>query len=403
MTGLCSSEIFLSLSLALSTLPVPKGTMGVVFAIGNQITCNFQGFVHIFGCVSFNFYLCGLTGYFLLAIRLEASDEIITKYYEPLVHVISVGYALFGAIFVLIRGGYFTSDGICWIAPKPIHCNFLDDVECTSGSDFYTLMWTFLAGPIILSFCIITTNMLIIFWTLMSQNVSTSMVSSGAPLNPPVSPRTTYGVQNSSSQLQREESDEDVEESDEDVEESDEDVEEGALLSPQLQGEESNGSESLSKSNYERKPSFIQLYEESKKKSKKLSKAARIRKDGMQQALLYIGMFSICNVIAFVHHVLEALENETAAYVFFVMQKCVYPLQGFLIFCIFTRPRIIHLRRSNSSLSFIKAFISSVQSRGEMHNTRRRVPTPINNNGRTRRVERRSSETFNAIISSDIP
>jgi len=113
MLGVASSDVLQSLWLGLSSIPVPKET-GLMYAIGNQNTCNIQGFVGLLGSISVTFYFCGLSGFYLLVIKFGISDEHVKKYYEPIVHFVSIGSGIIGAIFVSIHhGGFYSSGNTC--------------------------------------------------------------------------------------------------------------------------------------------------------------------------------------------------------------------------------------------------------------------------------------------------
>lgn len=183
MYGLAISDILQSLSLSFSSIPVPSDTPGIPYAMGNQMTCNFQGFIGTIGKTALTFYYCGLTGYFLLSIKSFefVTDEFLSKRYEPFIHILSISYAVIGATVIWIQNGFFTSGNSCWIASKPMFCDTLLDVECEQGQDTSKYQWV-IGGPIIVSFCFVTTNMLVIFATLLRQNRE-SHLSLGSNLN----------------------------------------------------------------------------------------------------------------------------------------------------------------------------------------------------------------------------
>lgn len=315
MLGMASGDIFQSIYLGLSSLPAPRDS-GVLYAIGNQTTCNIQGFIGMFGTTSTCYYCCGLSGYFLLAIKFGVAEEKLTKYYEPLVHGIAILVPLVSVIFVQIHSGFYTSGNQCWIAAKPLMCTQLENVECVSGSDFNVLRWAIVGGPIIGCFCIVTTNMLIIFWTLLFQNASPH-ISIGSPLN-----------------------------------------------------------QETGNNNDERRPSVVELYQESKRK-KKSSRAERDRKQGMVQAILYILAFIICYFFAFLYQAMTGL-NKSIPFVYFILSKVFTPLQGFFNFFIFVRPRIVNEWHRNPNYTFFEAVKYGIQSRGEdpRRSHRRRCSVP---------------------------
>lgn len=337
MLGVASSDITQSIFLGLSSIPAPKDS-GILFALGNQTTCDIHGFVGIFGTVSACLYCCSITGFFLLSVRLGVSDEKIKYFYEPIVHGVAIVYPLIGAIFVLLHSGYYTSGNTCWIAPKPLMCNVTEGVDCVSGSDYNKLRWIFLGWPVIICFCVVTTNMLIIFWSLYSQN-SSPHISLGTPLAQE-SPSTNVG---------------------------------------------------------ERRPSLIELYQAEKKK-KKSSRAERDRKEGMTQAILYILAYILCYFFPMVYQSMVGL-NKKVPFIFYILSKIFYPLQGFFNFFIFIRPRIVNRMRRHPEYSFFKAVKRAIQSRGEdpsKAQRRRTLPSKrnslVNNTGSKRRLSLKTFE-----------
>lgn len=324
MFGLGFSDIFQSLSLALSSLPVPKGTPYILYAIGNQATCDFQGYIHVFGAVSLPLYFCSLAGYYLLSIKFGKSDIFIAKYYEPFAHAIPLLYGLIGATYVAAHSGFFTSGNICWIAAKPFLCNKDPTTECVSGGDFSTTRWVILGWTTIASFVFISTSMLLVIQTI-SRNrpVDTSLVLE------------TSNTNNNGNG----------------------------------DGEDNNETTAAEETATARKE-----MEE--------AEAKKIRREGMIQALLYIASFFISYIFAFIYHGMDAANIERPHISIFIGAKITVPSQGFMNFFIFIRPRVISVRRSNPSISLYRAFIEAVTTRDELGGKKpvSRVPTSIPSN-----------------------
>jgi len=326
MFGLGFSDIFQSLSLALSSLPVPKGTPLILYAIGNQATCDFQGYIHVFGAVALPLYFCSLAGYYLLSIKFGKSDIFIAKYYEPFAHAIPLLYGLIGATYVAVHSGFFTSGNICWIAAKPFLCNKDPTTECVSGGDFAATRWVILGWTTIASFVFISTSMFLVVQT-MSRNrpVDTSLVLETSNNNN----NNTNGNGD---------------------------------------GEESNETTAAEETVTARK-------------EREEAEAKKIRREGMIQALLYIASFFISYIFAFIYHGMDAANIERPHISIFIGAKITVPSQGAMNFFIFIRPRVISVRRANPSISLYMAFIEAVTARDELElgvkKPISRVPTSI--------------------------
>ena len=89
------------------------------------------------------------------------------------------------------------------------------------------------------------------------------------------------------------------------------------------------------------------------------------------KALLFIFTYIICYIFSFIYHALDGMDGKSLQWLF-ILNKIFFPLQGFFVFFIFIRPRVVNARRRKSSLSLWQAFVEAVQSRGEKKVTRRR-------------------------------
>jgi len=323
MFALATTDIVHSIYLGSSNLPVPRGTSNIVYAIGTKVSCNVQGFIGTFTDVALPLYYCGLTGYFFLSIKLELCDDVLSRYYEPTVHGISIGYALLGAIFISIHhGGFNVSSGnsLCTIAPEPYDCLTDASIDCEKGNDSIAMRWIFLFSPIIFSFVIITTSMLIIFWTLLRKS-KTSHITVGSPLHANNEDDHRYDIEQQTS----------------------------------------------------RRDSVLELYAASKRK-RKSSRADRDRKEGMKQALLYIIAFLVCQFFPFLVLIINGNGNVQPETLLLFLTKILFPCQGFANFFVFIRPRVINTLRRNSTLSLfsMKVLKMAILNKGETRSASRR-------------------------------
>ena len=272
----------------------------------------------------------------MLAIKYEVSEDNLRKYYEPIVHTVSILFGAISAIIAAVHTGFFTTGNMCWIAPKPLRCDKNPNVECTSGNDYNTFRWALCGWPIIITFCIVTINMLIIFWDLYSQNNTTHItLGQHAPNN-------------------------------------------------------NNNNADAEAQTMQRRPSVIELYEASKKE-RKSSKARRDRKEGMIQALLYIVAFFMSYIFSIIYHGLDGTSKRPTIHLI-LLAKVFRSMQGFNNFLVFIRPSVVNIRNRNPSYSLYQAFVEAVQSRGENQRVMRKRPS-------TMMSQRRLSETRNVVIS----
>lgn len=164
--GMSVLDILHSFWAALSTLPVPASS-GAVFGHGNTATCSAQGFFVQFSAAS-PVYIASLTTYFMLKIRYNVSDEVLSKRYEFWFHAIpvtvAVGGGSIGAALKIFNPIALPELG-CWVAPFPRGCHITGG--CTRGykigqfSDYYA--WALAFSWFFLSFLVVLVTNVIIY------------------------------------------------------------------------------------------------------------------------------------------------------------------------------------------------------------------------------------------------
>jgi len=83
--------------------------------------------------------------------------------------------------------------------------------------------------------------------------------------------------------------------------------------------------------------------------------AARVRETGIQ-AFLYLGAFAFSHVFVFVCPNVEVAGGVNPFWTLF-LQNTLYPFQGFFNIFVFVRPRIIALRKRDSTMSYVRAAV----------------------------------------------
>jgi hypothetical protein len=145
MLGISTSDLFLSISMALTTLPMPapgdywtdiiniQGTR-----LGNTQTCTAQGFFATVGFFSFFIYdSISLPLFYLCSIGFKVTMETIENYVEPFIHFISITIPLFVTVPLLFQGAYNVGTEFlsCAPSPKPWFCKNKNNggIECIRG------------------------------------------------------------------------------------------------------------------------------------------------------------------------------------------------------------------------------------------------------------------------------
>jgi len=162
LLGMSSIDLVASIANAFDVNAFPADTYGIVGAMGNQATCNLQGFfIQLgFGVPLYNAMLCVYT---LLIVRMKWTDKFIAVRIEPFMHVIVLGYTLTSATLGLVLDLYNSNGSFCWIEMYPHDCAFAGYVKCIRGENAGLYQWIFAGVVLISCFVIIITSMSIIY------------------------------------------------------------------------------------------------------------------------------------------------------------------------------------------------------------------------------------------------
>jgi len=133
MFGMSVADINSSFALSFSSIPAPIGTSGCWKALGNQSTCNAQGFFFMLGSTSGPCYFLSLQIYYLCMIKYQTSIEHIRKL-EPFLHGAPILLGLICAFVPIFTDSINPgSRGYCWIDDFPLHCTLDKSIECIRG------------------------------------------------------------------------------------------------------------------------------------------------------------------------------------------------------------------------------------------------------------------------------
>ena len=154
--GLSSCDIVSSITYAVSPFLLPSATSTRVWALGNDTTCSWIGFLSQLACFWSIWYNCILSFYYLLTVRFQVKRKDFTRKYELWLH-------LSGAIFfpltsvIGLFGDWYSEMRyamMCWIGEVPKGCKNCYGVP---------VAYTFGAAPTIITLISVITNNIIIY------------------------------------------------------------------------------------------------------------------------------------------------------------------------------------------------------------------------------------------------
>ena len=160
LVGLCVFDIIASSTHVASTLPSPRDMAGRWGAIGNDTTCEIQGFLMLLSIVSTPLYNLALCIYFLCVINYCMTDQRFGCSVEPYLHALPILYGLATSIYTLCLGYINPSTTTCWIGAP-------NDPEGDAFSQ--KLVWIINGIPILLIFFSIVAIMCMIAWQVYKQ------------------------------------------------------------------------------------------------------------------------------------------------------------------------------------------------------------------------------------------
>jgi len=137
MLGISISDLITSTALIFGQAPIPRG-LGIPGAHGNEATCTAQAFFLQLG----NGTICYsqmLLLHYVLIIRYNVREQTVTKYIEPWMHMIPIGYDLVTAFVSLKLDLLHPANVYCWIGPTPYGCEYDPTIECDRDPNFYYL------------------------------------------------------------------------------------------------------------------------------------------------------------------------------------------------------------------------------------------------------------------------
>ena len=327
--GMSSMDILCSSGILLSTVPFPRDTPSLWGHLyGNTTTCTIQGVIFFSGNIASNMYNCSLALFYMLTIVYGVRDEVMKKRIEPCFHVVPLIYLVSANTFLLIKKSFNPLATLCMITPYPRGCQLNPNVPCTRGEHGFQHIWVFHGWPVIGMFFFVLLIMAKLYLAVRFQEKkmqSYLVVTSTLP--------------ESIQQLRRNRT-------------SDEEP------STSAQGTPSSTSLSRTLSFFRKIFCFSQPTQTSPRRRNPF---ARKRREAMIQCFLYVLAYFVSYLFTTIHHI--ALKRGQLVYILWILTQVTVPLQGFLNFLVFVRPRVISYLQSDPDLTLAKAFVKAVTSK----------------------------------------
>ena len=326
-------DIILSITHALSSLPMPAGT--IWGAIGNDVTCGMQGFFTTVGLCGTVLYSLSLTVYFLLVVKYDMSEARIKKCVEPFLHAIPLLYSFGVSTYIYATNNYNAEGRICWIETKPPNCKNDPEVECLSSGNPVVLEWIGGALPLFGVFLANCTILAVIWWSYRSQvRINQSYASAFA--QPNTAPQAIQ---------------------------SDEEEQAGScclfFLTKQCPIIR-NCKNSQSNISHQRRTSVLAEY-----LSRPSRASARRLEEIVNRAAAYVAAYLFSFMFSLIYRVVSAHVSGPTPFIIILLARFFFPLQGFFNVLVYTYPHVVSYRRNNTECNWFKAFWNVIKSGGD--------------------------------------
>ncbi|KAL7557305.1 hypothetical protein ACA910_016265 [Epithemia clementina (nom. ined.)] len=363
----------------MSTWTIPKGTEGVWDPRGNTQTCTAQGFFLTLS-VAVPLYNAFLSVYYMLVINYRFSDDILKKRVEPAFHLIAFVWA-FGTALVAAWMGMINNANLwCWIAPHPSDCKdsrrYGDEANCERGDNAWIYRWVFYFAP--LWFCILVATICTIKVYSKVQRYDQRSLRYRKPENGSfmgirwVDNAGGAGQSRQSIVLSRKCSSQKMEADarsirDEEDCRSDRSLDDfgaGVSPAPRLDGleqiaEEEVDDEAVPASTLQQKsPKFaitVERFRRWREHRQQFAKDNPRTTEVRQQALWYLLAFYITHIWSTTNRIIQQSNHGKTYFGLILVHSFFDPLQGFLNFLVYQRPRYLRVRKQYPALTRLEA------------------------------------------------
>jgi len=317
-------------------------------------------------------YLCSLSVYYFCIIQLKMRDQTFKKM-EPILHAGPIIYSLVVGIFAFSKHYFNNAGSVCYVAPSPITCEILPDVECNRGEGATEFRTNFLTFPSMVIFVIVCTIMSIITYSVVRQERRQTRYSLPRPSDSEasISDDISEGVHKDSNGsfsvwsifqsigskisdvifcVSLSERNNNEMDGNTTPEESD------GPSQPKRSSMTAASSSSVSNQRRSARSSHSTASRSSRNRIREIT----------TQALLYVGCYVLSYGFVWANTIYSIATNQPSLEFLRILSSIFFPLQGFLNVFIYCRPHIVSLRRNfPNEYSWLQAFIKVLKSGGD--------------------------------------
>jgi len=221
-------------------------------------------------------------------------EKVIEKWVEPLMHFCAVGLSLCTAIGFLVFDQYNFQGTRCWINAYPVGCEESEDIVCTRGVHSNMFRWLFYGIFLLFAYIFIPVCMGVVFWKVRSNEKLIQTKYAGM-----------------------------------------------ASTIPQVRNSSASNNVVVGRSSESRR----------ERKERRRGRRARMSKRTKaiaKQGLAYVVAFYLTYSWHFVSHTVESITGKPSFALVFLSQLF-FPLQGFMNFIVYARPRVERVKRDSPS------------------------------------------------------
>jgi hypothetical protein len=319
MMGLSLTDIIASLSYALSPFLIPAGgTSPRIWAVGNEATCSFLGWLTQFSFAAV-WYNAILSFYYLLTVRLGVHRKAFAQKYEVWFHASAWVFFLITATTGAALGWYseFQINLGCWVGEIPQGCEAAG--TCTGTGQL--VGWVFGGFPLLFTYVALIANNTVIYgYVRNTLSDGNSLLSTTTPSTTATTTTTSYFSNINSPYVDR-------------------------------SSRSNDGSASSSSQNTQQRHAMLE-------EQRVLRQQAHVR-EVASQGFLYVATFFISYTPAFILRILDGIgrgtSDEDDMYALLILNASLLPLQGFFNMFVHTRPSYFRFRAAYPDLSWVWA------------------------------------------------
>ena len=355
-------DVFQSLGLATSTFLSPKGVH--IWASGNTVTCDIQGFFTTVGAIGVPLYLCSLCIYYFCIIKLNMRNKDFKKL-EPCLHAVPILYGFFCGIFALANQYLNNAGSVCYVAPSPITCEIIPGVECTRGEGASKFRLLFLTYPSMIIFGIVCSIMAVIAISAKKIEKRQRRYSFPHSISSLGKGRCPDECLNFSTEV----ADEQLS-----TKSSIQAFYSRLMRCVRLASTNEKENEDNISSEMNHSPSPVHRPYQRRRNSRYTSRTGEISK----QALLYVGSYVLTYGFVWGQSIYMIVTSSRPPLALRFLSSFFFPLQGFINIFIYCRPHIVSLRRNSpGEYSWFQAYLAVLKSGGDepLTHQQRRITT----------------------------